>query len=329
MIVGRRLAAALLTAFALAACGGDGETATDTGEDTAAADYPSEQIRLIVPYTAGGPTDIAARAVARFMEQELDETVLVENLPGASGASAYQQLIAAEPDGHTLSMFALPTATLNYLLNDVGYTAEDFTPIGVITRVPSAIVVPADSPYKDIESLFEAARQNPGEITIGTPGATNTHAAETARIKQIYDVPLTIVPFNGNSEVQAALLGNNVDAGFLNVSQDVLPNFESGQIRPLAVGSEEPLDYVDAPTFVEAGYPELTQSTTTFGLIGPAGMPEEVVTKLEDTLGAALEDPEVVKTLDERYVGEEFIGAEETAELFKNVEETFKDVEIG
>ena len=70
-------------------------------------------------------------------------------------------------------------------------------------------------------------------VSIGTPGATNTHAAETSRIKQIYDVPLTIVPFNGNSEVQAALLGNNVDAGFVNVSQDVLPNFESNAIRPL------------------------------------------------------------------------------------------------
>lgn len=329
MIAGRRLAAALLTAVALAACGGDGETASDTGEDTAAADFPSEQIRLIVPYTAGGPTDIAARAVARFMEQELDETVLVENIPGASGASAYQQLIAAEPDGHTLSMFALPTATLNYLLNDVGYAAEDFTPIGVVTRVPSAIVVPADSPYQDIEELFEAARENPDEISIGTPGATNTHAAETSRIKQIYDVPLTIVPFNGNSEVQAALLGNNVDAGFVNVSQDVLPNFESGAIRPLAVGSEEPLDYVDAPTFVESEYPELTQSTTTFGIVGPAGVPEGVVTKLEDTLRAALEDPEVVETLDERYVPEEFLGAEETGELFTEVEETFKDVTIG
>ena len=329
MIAGRRLAAALLTAFALAACGGDGETVTGTGEDSAAADYPSKQIRLIVPYTAGGPTDIAARAVAKFMEQELDETVLVENLPGASGASAYQQLIAAEPDGHTLSMFALPTATLNYLLNDVGYTAEDFTPIGVITRVPSAIVVPADSPYKDIEALFEAAKKNPDSVSIGTPGATNTHAAETARIKQIYDVPLTIVPFNGNSEVQAALLGNNVDAGFVNVSQDVLPNFESNAIRPLAVGSEEKLKYVDAPTFVDAGYPELTQSTTTFGLIGPAGIPEGVVTKLEETLEAALGDPEVVKTLDERYVPEEFLGSEETGELFTEVEETFKDVTIG
>lgn len=329
MIAGRRLTAALLTAFALAACGDDSGPAPGGGEDTAAADYPSEQIRLIVPYTAGGPTDIAARAVARYMEQELDQTVLVENLPGASGASAYQQLIAAEPDGHTLSMFALPTATLNYLVNDVGYSAEDFTPIGVITRVPSAIAVPADSPYGDIEELFEAARQNPGGISVGTPGATNTHAAETARITQLYDIPLTVVPFDGNSQVQAALLGGNVDAGFLNVSQDVLPNFESGQIRPLAVGSEEPLDYVDAPTFVDAGYPELTQSTTTFGLIGPAGVPKGVVTELEETLMAALEDAEVVGTLDERYVPEEFLGAEEAGELFKNVEETFKDVQIG
>lgn len=324
MIVGRRLAAVLLTTFALVACGGDAETATDAGGDTA-AEYPSGQIRLIVPYTAGGPTDIAARAVGRFLEEELGETVVVENLPGASGATAYQALISSESDGQTLSMVALPTAVLNYLTNDVGYTREDFVPVGSVTRVPSAIVVPAGSPYQDIESLFQAAKEDPGSITVGTPGATNTHAAETQRITQLYDVPLTVVPFDGNSEVQAALLGGNVSAGFLNVSQDVLPNLESGDLRVLAVGSEEPLPYIDAPTFVEAGYPELTQSTTTFGVIAPDGTPEEIVSELEDTLRAALEDPEVVETLDERYV-DDFLGTEELEQLFADTEEIFQDV---
>ena len=324
----RTTPAAVAVALALAACGGGSAPEEAEGPGSggeAAAEYPTEQIRLIVPYTAGGPTDIAARAVAQHMEQSLDETVVVENLPGASGATAYQQLISAEPDGHTLSMFALPTAVLNYLTNDVGYTREDFTPVGSVTRVPSAIVVPADSPYQTVEELFAAAKANPGSVTVGTPGATNTHAAETRRITQLYDVPLTVVPFNGNSEVQTALLGGNVTAGFLNVSQDVLPNLESGDLRALAVGSEEPLPYVDAPTLVEAGYPELTQSTTTFGVIAPAGTPPEVVAELEETLSAALEDPEVVEQLDANYV-DEFLDSDELEQLFADVEETFRDV---
>ena len=318
----RPLAALLVTAAALSGC------AEDSGS-VAAADYPSEDIRLLVPYTAGGPTDIAARALGAHLEEELDQPVVVENLPGASGATAYTELISSPPDGHTLSMTALPTAVLNYLANDVGYTREDLTPVGVVTQVPSGIIVPADSPYQDLESLFEAARQDPDAVTVGTPGATNTHAAETRRITELYDVPLTVVPFEGNSEVQTALLGGNVAAGFVNLSQDMLPAIESGDLRVLAVGTDERLPYADAPTFVELGYPELTQSTTTFGVIAPAGTPAEVVTTLEDALRSASEDEAVVEALDPRYVPEEFLGSEALGDLFVETEETFRDVVGG
>lgn len=313
-----RLIAALLTAgLALAACG------QSSGSSER---YPSEEIRLLVPYTAGGPTDIAARALGRHMESELGQTVVVENQPGASGATAYQELIASEPDGYTLSMTALPTAVLNYLSNDVGYTREDLAPIGVVTRVPSALVVPAESPYQDLQALVEDAKANPQKVKVATPGATNTHAAETRRITRLYDVPLTVLPFDGNSEVQTALLGGNVTAGFVNVSQDMLPAIESGDLRVLAVGSEQPLSYVDGPTFVELGYPELTQSTTTFGVLAPAGTPAPVVQRLEDVLRSASQDPEVVQALDERYVPEEFIGSAGLRDLFVQTEETFRDV---
>ena len=315
----RLLTALLVTTAALAGCAEDSSS-------VAAADYPSEDVRLLVPYTAGGPTDIAARAVGAHLEGELGRPVVVENLPGASGATAYVEMISAEPDGHTLSMTALPTAVLNYLSNDVGYTREDLAPVGVVTQVPSGIVVPADSPYQDVESLFEAARQDPQAITVGTPGATNTHAAETRRITQLYDIPLTVVPFEGNSEVQTALLGGNVSAGFANLSQDLLPAIEAGDLRVLAVGTEERLDYVDAPTLVESGYPELTQSTTTFGVIAPAGTPEEVVATLEDALRSAGEDEAVVEAPDPRYVPEEFLGSQDLADLFAETEETFRGV---
>lgn len=313
-------AAALAACLLLAACGGPSGGSGD-GEG-----YPSEEIRLIVPYVAGGPTDIAARALGRFMEGDLGQPVLVENLPGASGATAYQELISSDPDGHTLSMTALPTAVLNYLVNDVGYTREDFAPIGVATQVPSAVVVPAQSPYRDLQALFADARANPQKVTMATPGATNTHAAETRRITQLYGVPLTVVPFNGNQEVLTALLGNNTVAGFVNVSQDMLPAIENGDLRVLAVGTEQRLPYLDAPTFTELGYPELTQSTTTFGLLAPAGTPPPVVDRLEQSMRAASADPEVVKALDERYVPEQFLGSDALTDLFVRTEETFRGV---
>ncbi|MDP9390390.1 MAG: tripartite tricarboxylate transporter substrate binding protein [Actinomycetota bacterium] len=315
----RALAVPLALCLALSGCATQGGSANS-------AEYPSEDIRLLVPYSAGGPTDIAARALGRYMEGELDRAVVVENLPGASGATSYIELISSPPDGHTLSMTALPTAVLNYLAEDVGYTREDFAPVGVVTQVPSGIVVPAASPHRDLESLFAAARQDPQAISVATPGATNTHAAETRRITQLYDVPLTVVPFEGASEVQTALLGGNVSAGFINLSQDALPAIEAGDLRVLAVGTSEALPYVDAPTFVELGYPELVQSTTTFGVLAPAGTPEEIVQRLEESLRGASEDEQVVEALDPRYVPQEFIGRDGLADLFAETEETFRDV---
>ncbi|TQM16385.1 tripartite tricarboxylate transporter substrate binding protein [Pseudonocardia kunmingensis] len=315
------LAATFAAALLLAACGGQGPEEPEA--------YPSDQIRLIVPYVAGGPTDIAARSLGRFMEGSMGQTVVVENMPGASGSTAYQELLSADADGYTISMTALPTAVLNYLTNDVGYTREDFAPVGVITQVPSAIVVPAASPYADLESLFAAARTDPTLVSVGTPGATNTHAAETRRITQLYGVPLTVVPFNGNQEVLGALLGGNVVAGFVNVSQDMLPAIESGQLRVLAVGTQARLPYLDGPTFVEQGYPEITQSTTTFGLIAPAGTPQPVISRLEEAMRAASADPETRRVLDERYVPEQFLGSADLAALFAETEETFKGVASG
>lgn len=316
-----RLAAALAVALLLAACGGQ---ASEDPEE-----YPSDQVRLLVPYTAGGPTDIAARSLGRFMETSLGQTVVVENLPGASGSTAYQELLSAEPDGYTLSMVALPTAVLNYLTNDVGYTRDAFAPVGVITQVPSALVVPAASPYADLAALTAAARSDPALVSVGTPGATNTHAAETRRITQLYDVPLTVVPFNGAQEVFAALLGGNIVAGFVNASQDLLPFLESGQLRVLAVGTGERLPYLDAPTFAEQGYPEITQSTTTFGVIAPAGTPQPVIARLEETMRAASADPETRRGLDERYVPEQFMGGADLTALFTETEQTFKGVASG
>ena len=326
MRVLHHLAIASSAVLVLSGCGGDGDG--PVAQADCADPYPSQPITLLVPYSAGGPTDIAARAVGQRLEETFDETVIVENRPGASGSTAYLELISAEPDGHTLSMFALPTAVLNYLVNEVGYTAEDLVPVGSVTRVPSAIVVPANSEFDDLEALFAAAQQDPDAVSIGTPGATNTHAAETRRITQLYDVPLTVVPFEGGSEVRTALLGGNVSAGCSHVSLDILPSIESGDLRVLAVGSAERLDYIDAPTFVELGYPELTQSTTTFGVAAPAGICDATVEELESAIRDAVADPAVVEQLDARYV-DAFMGREELEELFTDTQETFEDTPLN
>ncbi|HLU56180.1 MAG TPA: tripartite tricarboxylate transporter substrate binding protein [Pseudonocardia sp.] len=290
----------------LAGCGGGAASPADDAE------YPTEEIRLLVPYAAGGPTDLTARAYGAFLERDLGQPVVVENLPGGSGALATQELVQAEPDGHTLALITAGTVVLTPLVNEVGYTAADVTPVGVLSEVPSLLAVAADSPHQDIDAFVADARARPGAITVGVPGATTPQGIELQRLRDEHGVEVTVVPFNGNAEMTTALLGGNVDAVLINASQDVTANIDAGEFRPLAVSTEQRLDWLPGvPTLVEAGFAGLTLSGSTFGLAGPAGLPERVVTRLEDALRRAHDAPEVVAAVDERYLGPQFRGAAE------------------
>jgi tripartite-type tricarboxylate transporter receptor subunit TctC len=310
-----------LTALALlAGCAEQGGGATD---DPAA--YPSQEIRLLVPYAAGGPTDLTARAYGTSLEEQLGQTVVVENLPGGSGALATQQLIAAPPDGYTLSLVTAGTLVLTPLANEVGYTKDDVTPIGVMSEVPSVLAVGNGSPYQSAEDFFTAAEQQPGVLTVGVPGASTPQGIELRRLSEEYGVEVTAVPFNGNAEMTTAVLGGNVDAVLINASSDVTANIDGGQFRPLAVSSEERLSWLpDTPTLVESGFPELTLSGSTFGLAGPAGLPDEVVTVLEDALRTAHDDPAVAEQVGEEYIDEEFRGADELQQVLDRTQEVYE-----
>ncbi|GAA0944619.1 tripartite tricarboxylate transporter substrate binding protein [Pseudonocardia zijingensis] len=290
-----------VVALLAAAC-----TAQDAPED-----YPSEEITVLVPYTAGGPTDLAARTMGAHLEKALGQPVIVENVPGAAGSVAMNELVASEPDGHTLTLVAAPSTVVTPMIQDVPYDANSFVAIGVITAVPSVLAVAGDSPYPDAAAFLDAARQRPGELTVGTPGATTSQAIELRRLAGEYGVEVTVVPFNGNAELIQAVLGGAVDAVFINVSQDIRQQFDAGTFRPLAISPAERVDYLpDVPTLAELGFPELTYSTSLFGLGAPAGTPPEVVSRLEAAMRDGLADPGVRQQLDEAYVPDEFIGAE-------------------
>lgn len=300
-----RIVAALAALPLLAACAGG--VGGGSGDPAA---YPSEEIRLLVPYGAGGPTDLTARTYGEFLERELGQPVVVENMPGGSGAVAGQELASAKPDGYTLSLVTAGTMVLTPLANDVGYTAEDITPIGVMAEVPSMLAVGGDSPYKDVKAFMDAARKEPGKLVVGIPGASTPQGIEVRRLMEEHDVNVKAVPFDGNAEMTTALLGRNVDAILINASQDAVKNIEAGEFRPLAVSPEQRVPWLPGtPTLVEAGFPGLTLSGSTFGLAGPAGLPAPVQAKLEDTLRKAHSDPGVVAKVGDRYVGPRFRGA--------------------
>jgi tripartite-type tricarboxylate transporter receptor subunit TctC len=285
---------------------------TQTGGGGEGGDYPTDTITLYVPYAPGGPTDLAARTTADCLGEEFDQTVVVENREGASGSLGMQAMIAGGDDGYSLSLIAVPASATNPLQEDVGYTNEDYIPIAAVTEIPSVLAVGQGSRFATAEDLFAFAEQNPGQLNVGVPGSTTSQAMELQRMVEEYGVELTLVPFTGNAEMTTALLGGNVDAVFINASQDVLENIEAGSFVPLAVSPEERVSYLeDVPTLAELGFPELTYSVSVFGLAAPAGTPDDVVSTLEETVGSCLERPEVVEALGEQYVPEDFIGAED------------------
>ncbi len=298
----------LALAVLASACGGG-------GSQESADEYPSDDITMIVAGSAGNTQDIAARAVAQFYQQELGETVVVENVEGASGALGTAEVVNSEPDGYTIGMNTASALAQPALTEDVGYGRDDFGTIGVIAQQAAILAVPADSEYETAEQFFEAAEESPGELRVSQGGATTPQGVELERLNDLYDIEVNSIPFDGASESVNAVVGGNVEA-VLTAGDPIVSRIEDGELRALAVGSEERVPYLpDIPTFVELGYEDLTASTSTFGLIVPADTPPEIVEKLETTLEDALQDPEVREQVGERYIPEEFIGAEGYADL--------------
>jgi tripartite-type tricarboxylate transporter receptor subunit TctC len=300
-----------LVAASVVVLAGCAETEEEASGGGGGADYPTEDITLYVPYAPGGPTDLAARTVGTCLEEDFGQTVVVENREGGSGALGMQAMIAGGNDGYSLSLIAVPASATNPLQDDVGYTNDDYVPIAAVTEIPSVLAVGQGSRFADAEALFRFAEENPDQVNVGVPGATTSQAMELRRMAEEYGVRLTLVPMTGNAEMTTALLGGNVDAVFINASQDVLENIEAGSFVPLALSPENRVDYLeDVPTLAELGFPELTYSVSVFGLAAPAGTPDDVVATLEDAVRSCLEQPEVVEALGEQYVPDEFIGAE-------------------
>ena len=301
----RILIIVLVLALVATGCSGPG------AQGGSAEDYPSEEIRLIIPYAAGGPTDISGRAVGAYLEENLGQPFVVENIPGASATVGIGELVASPPDGYTLAVATTSPLVLVPLQEDVGCDKDDVETIGVTIEGPAVLAVNTGSQFETAVQFFEAAAANPGGLSVGLPGANTPQGVELMRLRDEYGIEVSPVPFEGNSEAVTALLGGNVDAFFLPVGEAEMTPIEEGEFRPLAVGPEERVEYLpDTPTLRELGYENLTLSTSVYGLVAPKGTPTEILSTLESTLEQALQDPEVREQINERYIPQEFIDGE-------------------
>jgi len=262
--------------------------------------YPTKPVMLLVAYPAGGATDIGARILASIAEKELGQSIVVLNKAGAGGQVGFMELSRQKPDGYYIGFINLPS--LNTMVLDpefkATFTMDSFTPIINQVLDPGIVYVRGDSPYKEFKDLIADARKRPGELKVGVTGILGDDHLALLMMQKAAGVKFRMVVFEGDAPHITAILGAQIDCGFLNVAGQV-PKVKGGQLRPLAAMDKERVKFFpDVPTMVELGYPTIISSSTR-GIAGPKGMPESVVRKLQEVFKKAIEDPQHREKMDQ------------------------------
>jgi tripartite-type tricarboxylate transporter receptor subunit TctC len=264
-----------------------------------AQSYPAKPITLIVPFPPGGSTDIIGRIAADGMARELGQPWVVDNRGGAGGAIGAKAIADATPDGYTLGIATVSTHVVNPIVHrDLRYDPlADFSFVGEIASVPNVVSVHPAVPARSLAELIAHARQHPGKLNFGTPGVGSLGHLLGETFKYSAKVDITHVPYRGAGPALNDALAGQVQVLFDNLPSS-LPHIRSGKLRALAVGAETRVASLpDVPTFAEAGHP-LVNDPSWFGLIGPARLPAEVVSRVHAALVATLKHPEVLQRLD-------------------------------
>ena len=245
----------------------------------AAQDYPSRPVRVIVPYAAGGPTDVIARTVVQKMAENLGKPVIVENKVGAGTLIGTREVAQAPADGYTL-LVAVPTmAVLPLMSRNPGYKVDDLTPVAGLSNAPWFFVVSKSIPANTMTEFIASAKANQGKLNIGIIGIGSSSHLLTQRFKVATGVDMTEVPYNGSALVMKDLMGGTVQA-VIDGAATSLAAFKGGQAKLLATTSDKRQPNApDVPTFRELGYPKIV-ATAWFGMFAPSKTPMAVRQKI-------------------------------------------------
>ena len=266
----------------------------------AMANYPDKPVKLVVAYVPGGATDIIARILSAHLSQKWGQQVVVENKPGASGMIGAEQVVRASPDGYTLLLGYTPEVSINKLVfKSMRYDPQsDLTPIALAAEAPLVLVAGPKLPIKTFKELLDRKSKSV-ETTYGSPGIGGQQHLAGEMLASETGLSLTHVPYKGTGAAVADLVGGQIDL-FFATTPPLIAHIRSGKLQPLAVaGAKREKLLPDTPTFSELGFAAI-QLTNWFGVFGPKGMPADVVAKISKDVIAALNDPDVIKSLEDQ-----------------------------
>lgn len=273
-----------------------------------AAEYPDKPVKIIVGFAAGGPTDLIARVIAQELSVSMGQPFTVENRPGGTAGIATEAVATAPPDGHTL-LFSSVQLLINPILtpNRASDPFKSFAPVSNVALLPLVIITATDSPLNSIQDVIKAAKAKPGAVSFGSSGNGSAPHLAAATLQILTNTEMLNVTYRGNGPALTEVIAGRVDFMFY-PSVGIAQHVGSKRLKVLAVGTEEPDPSIPgAPTFRQAGFPELKATAPWVGLLAPAKTSPEVVERLGREVAKTLRKPEVREKL--RSMGAEIVGS--------------------
>lgn len=263
----------------------------------AAQDFPSKPIKLIVPFPAGGPNDIIARAVGQKMADILKQPVLIDNRGGQGGVIGTDMVAKAEPDGYTIAVTSAGALAISPNMQKTAYdTLKDLAPVTLVAKVPEMLVVATSVPANNMKELVALAKAQPGKLNFASSGPGSLPHLAGELFKLTAKIDIVHVPYRGAAPAVNDLLGQQVQMVFLDLPV-LLPQVNAGKLKPIAIGAPQRVPSAkDVPTTTEVGMPDL-QTENWYGMVAPGKTPPAIIARLNQAATEAMKDPGVKEKL--------------------------------
>ena len=287
-----------------------------------AARYPARPVKIVVPLTAGGPTDILARIIGQSLSEKLGQPVVIDNRPGAGGNIGAESVAKSPPDGYTLFMGTSGPMSINAsLYGNLAFDPQrDLVPVIGIAVAPFVVSVNPRVPASSLKELLAYARKNPGKLNYGAVSGSASHLA-TALFLSAAGVDMTFIPYKGAAPATTDLISGQIDVSFLSTPGSV-PYIKAGKLKGLAVTSARRIDTLpELPSVAESGIAGY-EASVWYGLVAPAGTPKEIIARLHRTIAAIMQEPAVRERMRNNDFDPTGLGPEEFAAFIR--EETVK-----